>query len=67
MAHDLPTLIHTLNRVKNINNPVLLHIITKKGKGYKYAEEDTTGVGTEFHHLISKTGNRLLQRKDYDN
>lgn len=38
-GHDLPVLIDTLNRLKNFNNPVLLHIVTKKGKGYPFAEK----------------------------
>ena len=28
-----------LGRIKNMNCPVLLHIVTKKGKGYEYAEK----------------------------
>ncbi len=47
-GHDLPKLIHVLNRVKKINRPILLHVITKKGKGYKPAEDEPSvyhGVG----------------------
>ena len=32
-GHDLNEVIHTLNNIKDIQNPVLLHILTKKGKG----------------------------------
>ena len=32
-GHDVNELVKTLNNIKNINQPVLLHIITKKGKG----------------------------------
>ena len=32
-GHDINELVKTLNNIKNINQPVLLHIITKKGKG----------------------------------
>ena len=47
-GHDHEALIKALNAVKDIKDPVLLHICTKKGKGYKYAEEspsDYHGVG----------------------
>ncbi len=39
-GHDINELIRVLNRVKQMNSPVLLHILTKKGKGYKPAEEN---------------------------
>ncbi len=41
-GHDLPALEKTLENIKHIKGPVLLHIYTKKGKGYKPAEEDPT-------------------------
>ncbi|MER3554041.1 MAG: 1-deoxy-D-xylulose-5-phosphate synthase [Meiothermus sp.] len=39
-GHDLPGLIHTLERLKELDGPTVLHIATKKGKGYGVAEED---------------------------
>ncbi|HEY8364622.1 MAG TPA: 1-deoxy-D-xylulose-5-phosphate synthase [Haloplasmataceae bacterium] len=42
-GHNLPTLIHSLTNVKMIEKPVLIHVITKKGKGYQYAENDKEG------------------------
>lgn len=47
-GHDLNDLIEQLNYVKKEEGPVLLHVITKKGKGYRPAEFD--GVGT-WHGL----------------
>ena len=47
-GHNIELLISTLRRLKDIKGPVLLHVITKKGKGYKYSEEDPCvfhGVG----------------------
>ena len=41
-GHDLPALERTLENVKHIKGPVLLHVYTKKGKGYKPAENDPT-------------------------
>ncbi len=39
-GHDLPTLIAEFNKLKKINGPKFLHVITKKGKGLKQAEKD---------------------------
>lgn len=47
-GHDLTDLIEQLNYVKKEEGPVLLHVITKKGKGYRPAEYD--GIGT-WHGL----------------
>lgn len=39
-GHDLKELKETLESVKLIRKPVLLHVRTNKGKGYQYAEQD---------------------------
>jgi 1-deoxy-D-xylulose-5-phosphate synthase len=39
-GHDLPTLIKTLQNLKNQSKPRLLHIITTKGRGLEMAEKD---------------------------
>ena len=39
-GHDIAGLIKTLEHLKTLNGPILLHVLTKKGKGYKFAEED---------------------------
>lgn len=39
-GHDLNKLISELGRLKKVDGPKLLHIITKKGKGLRQAEED---------------------------
>jgi len=38
-GHDLEILIDTFQMVKELSGPILVHVITKKGKGYKPAEE----------------------------
>ena len=43
-GHDFEALEETLEYVKKVKGPVLVHVITKKGKGYKPAEEDTIGT-----------------------
>jgi len=39
-GHDVDRLVEVLENIKTLKGPVLLHIITKKGKGYDYAEKD---------------------------
>jgi len=46
-GHDLEQLITTLNKVKDLPFPALLHVVTKKGKGLSDAEEDPT----KFHGI----------------
>ncbi len=39
-GHDLDALIPTLQNIKNLNGPQFLHVVTRKGQGYKLAEAD---------------------------
>jgi len=39
-GHDLETLLNTLHNIRELTGPQLLHVITKKGKGYLPAERD---------------------------
>ena len=39
-GHDLESLIPTLENIKHLQGPQFLHVITKKGQGYRLAEED---------------------------
>ena len=41
-GHDLPMLIDMLEEVKDLDRPVLLHVKTKKGKGFTFSEGDAT-------------------------
>lgn len=43
-GHDFEALETTLTYAKKVKGPVLVHVLTKKGKGYKPAEEDTIGT-----------------------
>lgn len=44
-GHNIEELVEVLGYVKNLRGPVLLHVVTKKGKGYEPAEEQPI----EFH------------------
>jgi 1-deoxy-D-xylulose-5-phosphate synthase len=39
-GHDVDRLVEVLENIKMLKGPVLLHIVTKKGKGYELAEQD---------------------------
>jgi len=39
-GHDLDSLIPTLQNLKQLDGPQFLHVVTKKGQGYKLAEAD---------------------------
>ncbi|KND55282.1 1-deoxy-D-xylulose 5-phosphate synthase [Candidatus Paraburkholderia kirkii] len=39
-GHDLDSLIPTLQNIKELRGPQFLHVVTKKGQGYKLAEAD---------------------------
>ena len=39
-GHDLDSLIPTLENIKQLEGPQFLHVVTKKGQGYKLAEAD---------------------------
>jgi 1-deoxy-D-xylulose-5-phosphate synthase len=48
-GHDLESLIPTLENLRRLKGPQFLHIITKKGQGYKLAEADPV-----LYHGVSK-------------
>lgn len=57
-GHDLPGLISLLTAARELREPVLVHVITKKGCGYKFAEEDPA----KFHGIGKfnpETGKKL--------
>ena len=39
-GHDLGILVSTLKNIKNLSGPQFLHVVTRKGQGYKAAEDD---------------------------
>jgi 1-deoxy-D-xylulose-5-phosphate synthase len=39
-GHDVDVLVDTLKNVRKMNGPILVHVITRKGKGYDPAEKD---------------------------
>ena len=53
-GHDLDEVIKTLDNIKDIPNPVLLHILTRKGKGMQVAEKDPVK-----YHGVKANGQKL--------
>ena len=64
-GHNIEDLEHIFKEVKKINEPILIHVLTKKGKGYKPAEENPD----KFHGASPfniETGKTLKKKeKDY--
>lgn len=46
-GHNIKELIEVLTLAKEVEGPVLIHVITKKGKGYKFAEKNSN----KFHSI----------------
>ncbi len=55
-GHNLPQMIEVLENAGQIDHPILLHVVTKKGRGYSYAEEnpDTYHGVSSFNILTGK-------------
>ncbi len=50
-GHDIPQLIDTFSSLHQLPGPVMVHVVTKKGKGYSFAEKDSEkfhGIGSFY-------------------
>ncbi len=57
-GHDIEELVDVFERAKRMNEPVLIHVCTKKGKGYEFAEQNPD----EYHGVSAfniETGQTL--------
>lgn len=63
-GHDIKNLIKFLNMAKHKNRPVVLHVITKKGKGYLPAENDANGTWHGVSAFDIETGEFLNKNKE---
>ena len=43
-GHDVDSLVDVLSNMRELKGPLFLHVVTKKGKGYKFAEEDSLAM-----------------------
>jgi 1-deoxy-D-xylulose-5-phosphate synthase len=66
-GHDLDALLPTLNNIKHLSGPQFLHVVTRKGQGYKLAEADPVlyhGV-SKFDHANGIVGGKSGGKKTY--
>jgi 1-deoxy-D-xylulose-5-phosphate synthase len=62
-GHDIPQLTKSLQHLKNIKGPKILHIITTKGKGYKPAEKHQTKYHSVASHEARQEEAKAWQNK----
>ena len=62
-GHNYKELIKYLEIAKNDPSPVLLHVVTKKGKGYEPCENDTLGIWHGVGPFNKETG-EIIKKND---
>lgn len=60
-GHDVKQIAHVLETAKMIKAPVLVHVVTKKGKGYDLAENKPT----EYHGVSAKKKTTYVQNSGF--
>tara|TARA_B100000497_G_C7694251_1_gene423260 strand:- start:1951 stop:3813 length:1863 start_codon:yes stop_codon:yes gene_type:complete len=56
-GHNVSDIVDTLEKIKDLNTPVVLHTITKKGKGLDYAEKDPI----KYHGVKEKISSKAVK------
>lgn len=80
-GHNIAQMVTTFRNLISLNEPILIHVITKKGKGYKFAEEDpsafhgtgpfdlTSGFSTRTDEYMTFTdafGDKIVEMAERD-
>ena len=60
-GHDLHALIKAFHAAKNAEGPIVVHVITKKGKGYSFAEKDEVGKWHGVSPFDIETGRSIMK------
>ena len=60
-GHNIPALIKVFEAAKEHDGPIVVHVRTKKGKGYRYAEQDKIGQWHGVSPFNIKTGQPLMK------
>lgn len=60
-GHNIKNLVKVLKIAKQHEGPIVLHVITQKGKGYSFAEHDEEGAWHGVSQFDSKTGQSLAK------
>ncbi|QWB99342.1 1-deoxy-D-xylulose-5-phosphate synthase [Mycoplasmatota bacterium] len=63
-GHDIKALIKFLEIAKNKNKPIVLHVVTTKGKGYEHSENDQFGTWHGVKPFDVETGKPITQNKE---
>lgn len=63
-GHDVGRLVQVLSDLKDIPGPKVLHVLTKKGKGFKQAEENQTAWHATGVRFNKHTGEKLVEEPD---
>lgn len=66
-GHDLPGLVSLLSAARDLREPVVVHVVTRKGKGYPFAEEDPAkfhGIGKFDPETGKKLGAKVVTYSD---
>lgn len=63
-GHNLDDLIKNLNFAKKADKPVIVHVKTKKGKGYSFAEADKVGTWHGVGKFNKETGEVSVHKKE---
>lgn len=61
-GHDVKELIDIFEGVRKLEEPVFIHVVTKKGKGYKYAEEEPSRFHSAKPFMIN-SGERKEEKE----
>jgi len=64
-GNDVKSVVSMLNNIIDMDGPVLLHVVTKKGKGYRHAED----IPEKFHGVGSfdvSTGKKKIPHEEKD-
>ncbi|MDR2294430.1 MAG: 1-deoxy-D-xylulose-5-phosphate synthase [Microbacterium sp.] len=62
-GHDLPMLMETLEQAKSFGAPVIVHVITEKGRGYAPARNDEADQFHAVNPIDPRTGEALKQAR----
>ena len=65
-GHDIELLTTVFEQIKHINKPVLVHTITKKGKGYSFAENNPAAYHGTGAFDISKPLNAVEKKNSFN-
>ena len=55
-GHNVPLMVDTLNRAKRLDEPIIIHVVTKKGKGYRPAEPESSQISRNQSIFLKDRG-----------